>query len=209
MYRQNVYSQNGEDGVLRELLHQIPNPTKWACEFGAADGTLYSNTFRLVKSEGYSAVYIEANDALFEKLRGTVEAYPSILPFHKTVATSGEDSLDAILKTTPIPTDFDVLSIDIDSYDYQVWKSVELYHPRIVVVEINSTIPPTVVDSIHGAGSPCGTGFHPMVALGISKGYTLVCHTGNLIFIRKDLASHVSDLLIPAEMCYTSNWFFT
>lgn len=39
------------------------------------------------------------------------------------------------LKQTDIPNDFELLSIDIDSYDYQVWKSLKVYKPKIVIIE--------------------------------------------------------------------------
>lgn len=208
LYRKNVYSQGGEDGVLEELLRRLPSRTNWVCEFGATDGTKYSNTFRLVKERGVNAVYIEADGTFFQELRKTADMYPTILPFHRTVTVSGESSLDSILATTPIPEQFDLLSIDIDSYDYQVWDSVRTYRPSLVVIEINSSIPPTIPDAIHGEGSPQGTGFLPMLRLGQKKGYTLVCHTGNLIFIRNDLREHVADLLIREEDCYLPYWIF-
>jgi hypothetical protein len=207
-YRHNVYSQNGEDGILRELLLRFPKRTGWVCEFGAWDGKKYSNTFRLVSTQGCSAVYIESDPESFDKLLTTVSEHPTIHPILRMVEPTGENTLDAILAETAIPVDFDVLSIDIDSCDYQVWDSVKNYSPRIVIVEINSSIPPTRFNSVHGEGSPCGTGFLPMTMLGISKGYTLVCHTGNLIFVRNDYAPLYSDLIIPPENCYTSNWFF-
>jgi hypothetical protein len=56
------------------------------------------------------------------------------------VAYEGEGILDTILDQTDIPIDFDILSIDIDSYDFQVWKSVQTYSPKFVIIEINSSI---------------------------------------------------------------------
>jgi hypothetical protein len=209
MFRKNIYSQNGEDGILQELLRRLPSRTYWACEFGTLDGKEYSNTFRLVEREGYNAVYIEQDDAYYKQLLTTCKDYPTILPLHRSVGYEGEDRLDMILATTSIPKDFDILSIDIDSYDYQVWKAVTEYSPRIVVIEINSSIPPTIPDHIHGEKGADGTSFLPMLRLGKSKGYTLICHTGNMIFVRNDLAHLYTDLLIPAENCYTSNWFFS
>jgi len=208
LYRKNVHSQGGEDGVIGELLRRLPTRTNWVCEFGTLDGVQYSNTFRLVQEQGVHAVYIEADATFFKSLQETCASYPTILPIHKTVMIEGDSRLDSILAETPIPTDMDVLSIDIDSYDYQVWKSVRTYRPKIVVIEINSSLPPTHPGLIHGTGSPQGTGFLPMLQLGREKGYTLVCHTGNLIFIRNDLQGLVSDLLIREEDCYLSNWIF-
>ena len=42
-----------------------------------------------------------------------------------------------------------------------------------------------------------------------NKGYVLVCHTGNMIFVREDLSKHVNmdemDLLYP-ERLFISDW---
>jgi hypothetical protein len=190
-YRKNVYSQNGEDGILAELLNRLPETSGWVCEFGACDGKRLSNTFRLVEQEGYSAVYIECDESNADALLQTAEEFPSIHPIIARVMPSGPSSLDSLLETTLIPRDFDILSIDIDSYDYQVWEGVSQYSPKIVVIEINSdVIDPWNMKHIHG-GPYQGTAFLPMVRLGERKGYTLVVHTGNLIFVRNDLAHAV------------------
>ncbi len=88
-FRKNVYSQNGEDGVLRELLRRFPSRTYWACEFGTLDGKQYSNTFRLVEQEGYNAVYIEQDDTSFQMLLKTCSEYPKVLPLHRSVGYEG------------------------------------------------------------------------------------------------------------------------
>ena len=123
------------------------------------------------------------------------------------VQYEGEDILDNILSITPIPKDCDILSIDIDSSDYQVWRSVEKYNPKIVIIEINSSVSPLVEDCIHGKEHET-TSFLPMLRLGEEKGYTLICHTGNLIFIRNDLKHVVEDELVPSETCHRTNWLF-
>jgi hypothetical protein len=224
-YRRNVFSQNGEDGILEELLRRIHNKSGWVCEFGAWDGKECSNTFRLIKEQGYRGVYIEGREDYYQLLLNTAREYPNIYPIHKMVAHEGEDTLDNILasvsvttnvdvdaegnilESTPVPTDFDVLSIDIDSYDYQVWQSVERYSPKIVIVEINSSVSPLDDTHIHAPGKE-GTGFYPMVELGLSKNYTLICHTGNLIFVHSSYAHLYRDLLIPARECHRSCWIF-
>lgn len=190
-YRKNVYSQNGEDGILAELLRRLPETTGWVCEFGACDGKRFSNTFHLVEDKGYSAVYIECDESSREDLLRTAAAFPTIIPRIARVMPSGPSSLDALLATTPIPREFDILSIDIDSYDYQVWEGVSVYTPKIVVIEINSDTPnPWNMVHIHDGKTYQGTAFLPMVRLGEQKGYTLVCHTGNLIFVRNDLVEY-------------------
>jgi len=50
-YRKNLFSQNGEDGVVLEIIKRLKlnHRNKWCCEFGAWDGIHGSNTFNLVK----------------------------------------------------------------------------------------------------------------------------------------------------------------
>ena len=60
--KKNIYSQNGEDGILEEVLKKLDLVKNgWCCEFGAWDGKYGSNTFNLVKNFSYRAIYIESD----------------------------------------------------------------------------------------------------------------------------------------------------
>ena len=139
-YKKNIHSQNGEDGIIEELLKRLEINNGWVCEFGAWDGVYLSNTFNLVK-KNFNAVFIEGDSNKYKDLLKTVEKYTNIVPVNAFIEHNNtKNSLDNILKTTDIPLDFDILSIDIDSYDYQVWKSLQIYKPKIIIIEINSSI---------------------------------------------------------------------
>lgn len=184
-FSKNIHSQNGEDGIIEELLRRLGISSGWVCEFGAWDGIYLSNTFHLVE-KGFKAVFIEADSERYVDLLKTAEKH-DITPINALVDHNDtENSLDNLLSKTRIPIDFDVLSIDIDSYDYQVWKAVKVYQPKMVIIEINSSIN-TDVDYINDSVKCFGTGFKPMYELGVEKGYTFVLHTGNMIFVRNDL----------------------
>jgi hypothetical protein len=131
-FKKNIYSQNGEDGILEEVLKKLDiNKSGWCCEFGAWDGKHGSNTFNLVKNFSYKAIYIESDKKKFDDLKKTESKYPSIHAINETVVKNKNfpNSLEKILEQTQIPLDFEVLSIDIDSYDLDVWETLEKYRP--------------------------------------------------------------------------------
>jgi len=203
-YKSNVYSQNGEDGLIQELFKRLKISNGWVCEFGACDGVLNSNTFFLV-NKGFNAVYIEPDKKMYEKLEELSKSYNTINPINSLIDLQ-ENTLDNVLSQTEIPEDFDLLSIDIDSYDYQVWDSLKNYNPKVVLIEIDSAA--DVRDPNHIYNPPQGymyTGFKPMLELGLSKGYKFVCHSGNMIFVREDLYDML-DLEEPEDPLDNFSW---
>lgn len=201
-YKNNVFSQNGEDGIIEEIFNRLKITNGWCCEFGAWDGQHLSNTFNLVQ-KGFQAVYIEGDELKYKDLLKTCETYKNITPIKKFVDIN-ENTLDSILSETNIPENFELLSVDIDSSDYHVWKSLIKYRPIVVIIEINSSVDPFHRDWIQTPGTKYKTtSFMPMYNLGIQKGYTFICHTGNMIFVRNDYASKLN---IEPPKHYVSNF---
>jgi len=205
-YKKNIYSQNGEDGIIEELLKRLNINNGWVCEFGAWDGIHLSNTYSLVK-KGFNAVFIEGDTNKYNDLLKTVEQNSTIIPINAFVDYNDTDnSLDNLLKKTNIPIDFDVLSIDIDSFDYQVWKNLKEYKPKLVIIEINSSVKANNVEWIHTPDKYEGTGFKPTYNLGIEKGYTFVLHTGNMFFVRSDLFNKLNITYANPLENFRTNW---
>lgn len=183
----NRYSQNGEDGIIAAVLEVIDAPVGWCVEFGAWDGKHLSNTRALV-DDGFSAVFIEGSAPRFADLQAEARANPKIVALNAYVGTGPEDGLDALLAQTPVPIDFEVLSIDIDGNDYHVWRAVRRYRPKVVVIEYNPTIP-TAVEFVQRDSVDVnqGSSILSLTRLARDKGYELVCATAwNCIFVRAE-----------------------
>jgi len=168
-----------------------------------------SNTFALVE-KGWKGAEIEGDEKRFEELSKTIADYEeNIIPLCAYVEMEGKNSIDLLLSKTSIPKDFDMISIDIDSYDWQIWNSLKNYTPKIVIVEINSSILPGI-EQIHSpTEKKQGSSFSSTSKLGIRKGYKLVCHTGNLIFVRDDLVKKLNlpeEELNNPESLFINNW---
>lgn len=190
-YRQNIYSHDGEDGIIEKILDLIPDKNKWCVEFGAWDGIYLSNTRNLIVNREYGAVLIEGSAAKFEELKRNNEPYKQVIPVCTFVGFNSADNLDAILSSTPIPLDFDFLSIDVDGNDYHIWSAMSRYRPKVVCIEFNPTIP-TSVHFVQEANPHVtrGASLSSLVDLARRKGYELVSVLSvNAIFVRKEYFS--------------------
>jgi len=187
-HKHDVYSQSGEDGILEKILEVIPAKDTWCVEFGAWDGLFSSNTCNLIKSKGYSAVLIEADKKKYVDLQHNYSQQKNVIPINSFVGFEKHNNLDVILSETRIPSDFDLLSIDIDGNDYHVWKAFSNYKPKVVVIEFNPTIP-THVRFVQPANTSInqGTSLLSLVELGKEKGYELVSVLPfNAFFVRNE-----------------------
>jgi hypothetical protein len=187
-HKRDVYSQTGEDGIIETILDTLPQKAQWCVEFGAWDGLFLTNTRHLIESKGYSAVLIEADKDRFGDLRRNYAERRNVLTLNRFVGFGADDNLDRILSTTPIPCDFDVLSIDIDGNDYHVWKAIAHYKPKVVVIEFNPTIP-THLRFVQPADPAVtqGASLLSLVELGKEKGYELVAVLPhNALFVRDE-----------------------
>jgi hypothetical protein len=213
----NIHSQNGEYGVIEELFRQLGiefDDKKWCVEFGAWDGKHLSNTFALIEKK-WNAVYIEGEADRYQDLLAKAKKYPRIVPIHAFVARykDDENALGRLLERTPLPKEFELLSIDIDSYDLDVWESLTGYSSKIVIIEVNSHIPPGV--AWRHSDEVTGNSFNATVNTGREKGYMLICFTGNCIFVRNDLLGKIKldpryiqhpELLFLYEFLSASPW---
>lgn len=184
----NIYSQTGEDGIIERIFSIIGTENKWCVEFGAWDGTHYSNTANLIRNQGWSAVLIEADARRYRDLVAAYKDNTKVLPLNRFVQFEGNATLDALLAQTAAPKNLDLLSIDIDGNDYHIWDSLKVYTPRVVVIEFNPTIP-AEVDFVQPRNMRVtqGSSLLAITNLAKTKGYELVAATDlNGIYVRRD-----------------------
>lgn len=191
-YQKNYkYSQNGEEGILDECLERIGDGGT-CVEFGAHNGNYCSNTMRLLDN-GWEGTMIEQDNELFRQLVSNC-LNKSVFMFNDSVTPSNVNKY--------VTKDVSVLSIDTDGdNDYDCFHALE-HSPAIVIVEINSSFPPSVLGR-----KDC---YMDMVILGIHKGYFLLCHTGNLVFVhnefRRLFPEIIGDGLSNSELYFNKSW---
>jgi hypothetical protein len=187
-----VFSQNGEDGVLTEIVRRSGAPGRYFVEFGTGPG-VECNCALLATVLNWSGLFMEASEAEYAGLERKYRGLPQVRT-RRTMVTPG--NIEALLAEHDVPREPDVLSIDVDGSDFWIWEALESYRPRIVVIEYNGSLPPgrrLVQPRDRGpyeATDYYGASIDALVALGSAKGYRFVhCDlTGNnAFFVRTDL----------------------
>lgn len=181
LFEQKFYSQNGEDGIIKIIFDKLSTTNKFCVEFGVGDCT-ECNTQYLIKKQGWGFLHMDCGDR--------------ISPSTKKETVTAEN-INTLFKKYKVPTEFDLLSIDIDFNDYWVWKAIDSYYPRVVVIEYNSSIPPTESKTVEydpnaqwDGTNYFGASLCALTKLGKSKGYTLIgCDSVgvNAFFVKNDL----------------------
>jgi len=189
-----VFSQNGEDGVLAEIFARIGVGGGGFVEFGASDGAENNAAF-LAQVLGWPGVFLEADPAAFAALERRYRGAPRV----RTVQAAVEpDTVEELLRGAGVPAEPDLLVIDVDGNDYWIWRALERFRPRVVVIEYNGALDvptPPVMPSPPGFAWDGTTAYGASLAaleeLAGEKGYRLV-HTElagvNAFFVRDDLA---------------------
>src|SRR5216683_2117830 len=134
-YERTVFSQNGEDGIIQEILRRIGIENKFFVEFGVEWGEV-CNCARLVVEEHWQGLFIEAKRQYFEKLVERYRPYKNVQCANEYVNST---NIQKIFAAHGVPKELDLLSIDIDGNDYWVWAAIEDWRPRMVVIEYNPT----------------------------------------------------------------------
>lgn len=191
--------QFGEQGVLEDLFAVIGTTNSYCVEFGAGDGGALPLTCGRLIDAGWDALLIEPVAEHCGHLNDRYGSKVKIL--NQSVGLGPSDGLDSILKASGAPIAPDLVVIDVDSVDYQIWNAVTEYRPRVVCIEhMDLEYPGPEADAVDApAVEDCGKriadteGFvlqasaRAIRALGESKGYVAVFTSRvNTIFVRSE-----------------------
>jgi hypothetical protein len=144
-HRGQMYSQNGEDGVIAEIFHRIGLTNREFVEIGA--GTGQENCTRFPLECGWTGIWWEGSPKRAEAIRHgyASELVAGRLKLIDSFATP-ENAVEA-LNDAGCSEAFDLLSIDVDMHTSHIWKAVcgpWGFRPRVCVIEYNANVPPSI-----------------------------------------------------------------
>jgi len=241
LHEKKIYSQNGEDGILEFIFSKIGTTNKFSVEFGVGNG-FECNTVHLLEKKGWAGLMMDygadqdiqwkdvLKKAWSSKNIGISKNIKKYAKFSKKIIKRKErsihfkldikneritaENIENLFQKYQVPTNFDLLSIDIDYNDFWVWKAITKFHPRVLVIEFNSSVPPTEskvvpydADAQWDGTNYFGASLLALKNLGLEKNYTLLgCDNNgiNAFFCRSDLVSkfeikNIEDLYRPPK----------
>lgn len=197
--RNYLYSQNGEEGILLECFRRMEIAVGYSVEIGGHNGKFCSNTALLLE-RGWSGLFVEADFGLWQQCRDTWKQRPDVRCACSRVDKSNVNAF--------VDERCDLLSIDTDGADYEIFKGL-VARPKIVIVEIDSSIPPDE----WGFNSDGGASFQEMCGLAYLKNYSLLCHTGNLVLVDERYKSPFPEVVstprVKPELYFNRGWLKT
>lgn len=209
-YEYSLFSQNGEDGIIRFLFSEIGFESRYLVEFGF--GAVQCNSLRLILHEGFKGLLMDGSreNCDFFNIAASQRGLTGVA----AVCTFlDRDNLEKIIVDHGIPAEIDFLSLDVDGNDYWFWETLNCASPRIVCIEYNAGIGPTLSWTVpydaeferfakHPSGFFHGASLQALESLGRRKGYRLIGadSTGtNAFFLRDDIDAPQIPTLTAAE----------
>jgi len=130
----------GEREILERLVHELNITNGYVVDIAASDGYTQSCTLGLFGRAGWEGLAVELDPIKFYKLAYLYSKFPNARLARSRV-TPG--NIVDLLKAYEVRRDFDVLNVDIDSYDLYVIDSMLSadFRPKVITMEINEKIP--------------------------------------------------------------------
>lgn len=215
-FEHQVFSQGGEDELVREIFQRIGTSNKVFVEIGVGDGLENNTAFLLY--DGWSGSWLEGGRKNCAKIRRNFR--PEIdgkrLNLVQGMITA-ENAAD-LVGANGISADIDFLSIDVDRNTYFVWKALAALRPRVVAVEYNALLPADLAWTVEydankwwNGTSYFGASLKALELLGTSLGYSLVaCDIAgiNAFVVRNDLRADKFCAPFSAENHYEPQRYY-
>ena len=199
--RFRLYSQNEEDGIILALLEHAGVTDRRFVEIGS--GMSGGNSALLAYECGWSGLMIEIEQRKIDSLLENFRHNPGVVGVAAAVSPA---NINDILRARGFTGEIDLLSLDIDSYDYWVLEALTVVSPRVLIVEYNARLGPDLALTIpkectlDDIPRPLrGASLAAIEKLARRKGYRLVvCDpTGtNAFFLRDDVAPHLAAMSV-------------
>jgi hypothetical protein len=197
-----------ESIILDMCKHQIPM-SNIAINIGASDGVTLDMLYKLYIDQSYGGLCIEGHHPNMSALRSNI---PDKVDKLCTYVTPNN-----ILPLIEKYSDIDIISIDIDSYDYLILEKVITKYPKVIVIELNENIPPGITYyakygenydyGIHDRYQLFGCSLDAVTQLGNQYGYKLLKMEWNNAVLIQSQYTNLFDIPSSNKEAYSQGYY--
>tara|TARA_B100000900_G_scaffold397211_1_gene397320 strand:+ start:14370 stop:15263 length:894 start_codon:yes stop_codon:yes gene_type:complete len=138
---------HGEAKKLIYLCNELNIYDGYYVDIGASDGWSSSCTYPFAKNDNFKGLSIELDKKAYKKMEFIYKNFKNVQLSNSKITPK---NVVKLLEEYSVPKNFDVLNIDIDSYDLFVIKTLlNSYKPKIISMEINEKIPPPIYFTVN------------------------------------------------------------
>lgn len=141
-YGAKVYSQNEEDGIIREIFRRIGTTNKKFVEFGIGNG-LENNTLALL-FDNWSGLWIDASTRNIQQIKAAFQQTIASGQLSVTESFITKDNINQLIAASIKEQEIDLLSVDIDGNDFHILNAITCIRPRVIVIEYNAKFAPPI-----------------------------------------------------------------
>ena len=178
-YEHQTFSQNGEDGIISEILKRLNIGTGSFVEIGVGDGS--ENNTRLLLELDWKGTWIDGDTNCYETILNNFSSHINSDQLHAYNSFVDNENINKILETLHLSQEVDVLSIDLDLTTHLVWKELSYLKAKVVILEYNGFFPDEVDWEANTNTSKCwdgsinmGATLSVIRAISTKKGYTFI-----------------------------------
>jgi len=136
-----VYSQNGEDGMIAEIFSRVGARDRYFVEIGVENGG-QCNT-RLLLESGWRGVWLEGSEKSAREAASLFKPFVESGALRIVAGMAAPDTVESLLDRAQVPAEFDFLSLDIDQHTHSVWRAMRR-RARVACIEYNASVPPSL-----------------------------------------------------------------
>lgn len=187
-------SHAGEAAHLLDVLQRCGIARGFVVDIAAGDGVTHSCTLPLFRDPAWGGLAVELDPRRATRLEHAYRQFDGVRTARTRVTPQ---NIEALLRCYDAPGRFEVLNLDLDSYDLWVMEALlRSFRPAVITMEINEKVPPPVYFAVRWDPAHAWQGDHfygcsltAAAALVRPHGYVLESlQYNNAFFVRDDVA---------------------
>jgi hypothetical protein len=196
-YEHQVYSQNGEDGIIAEIFRRVEIGNKNFLEIGVGNGLENNTAFLLL--QGWTGFWIDGDEISIRFIQRHFQKPIQDGRLRALSALVTAENIGNLFEQAEVPRDITFLSLDIDRNTYWLLDALlKQIQPIALVVEYNGIIPSDIDWKVEYDPTRMWNGTSYTSAS--LKAYEILCKKYSYSLVGCDLCG-INAFFVRADLC--------